>query len=140
MHRAAFIVSKVSLVFFFLLASVKVSRHFHNTRAVIRKRMDSLEQENQTPREKMTSMRAEMEKMTTLLSAMTVAQTQTSAPQLTNTSRVQTVSSDMPHNYIEGFHFSTSGPHNMPHNSYYVGSSANNDSSNSCGSHCSPCK
>jgi hypothetical protein len=72
--------------------------------------MDSLEQENQTLREKMTSMRAEMEKMTTLLSAMTVAQTQTSAPQLTNTSRVQTVSSDMPHNYIEGFHFSTSGP------------------------------
>jgi len=61
------------------------STRIYNTRANQKKRMDHLEQENKELREKMTSMQAEMEKLTALVNALMAAQNQASVSQPTST-------------------------------------------------------
>ncbi|KAK2374332.1 hypothetical protein QL285_075304 [Trifolium repens] len=51
--------------------------------------MDHLEQENQDLREEVTSMKAEIEKLTAMMATVLAAQAQASVPQLTETSLVQ---------------------------------------------------
>ncbi|KAK2428697.1 hypothetical protein QL285_027198 [Trifolium repens] len=90
--------------------------------------MDHLEQENQALREEVTSMQAEIEKLTAMMTTVLAAQAQAQAsvPQLTNTSLIQPTSTvltstprftmpegypwGMPlHVFSEGFHSVVSG-------------------------------
>jgi len=114
MRHLAFIVSSPCLTLCLLhKRSIHQSTRIYSTRANLKKRMDSIEQENLRLHEEVTTIKGEVERLTVMVSTLLAAQTQSSIPLPTSTSLAQLNTSVMPistvfastlkHTMVEGY-------------------------------------